>query len=253
MDKKELIEKVIAKLSDDSELLKAVGELTLDMDKIENAETQKPDTMYVLTGKILLKQDEAGESKYHYHPIIEDCLLNPNATENKMVCSTSLVELQTTQKLMEKSSVVDLVILAVSMETFEHLQRLLDETIADLLGSIRHAVDIFTTKNGGRAPIGALDYGNMYFNILSHLMSSTKTVFGSALNEESGIVETIYDVEYDARQFVNSLQFNEEFDDEYDECDEECDNCDREHCCRDEDDNSTKHFHGTFFGLIDRN
>ncbi len=254
MDKKELIEKVIAKLSEDSDLLKAVGELTLDMDKIEIAETQKLDTMYVLTGKIMLKQEETDEPKYHYHPIIEDCLLNPKATENKMVCSPSLVELQAMQKLMQRSSMVDLVILAVSMKTFEQLQHLLDETIADLLGSIRHAVDIFTSENGGRAPIGALDYGDMYFTILSHLMSSTKTVFGSALNEESSIVETIDDVEYDARQF-NPLQFEENFDDEYDDCDGECDNCDREYCCRDEDDDddSATHFHGTFFGSIDGN
>lgn len=60
--KKELIEKEIAKLSEDSELLKAVGELTLDMDKIEIAESQKPDTMYVLTCKVLLKQDETDEA-----------------------------------------------------------------------------------------------------------------------------------------------------------------------------------------------
>ena len=252
MDKKELIEKVIAKLSEDSDLLKAVGELTLDMDKIEIAEAQKPDTMYVLTGKIMLKHDESDEPKYHYHPIIEDCLLNPNATENKMVCSPSLVELQTTQKLMARSSVVDLVILAVSMETFEQLQSQLDETIADLLGSIRHAVDVFTSGNGGRVPMGALDYGNMYYTILSHLMASTNTVIGSALNEESSIVETIDNVEYDARQFGSPLQFNEEVDDEYDECDGECDNCDREHCCREEDDDPIEHFHGMFFGSIDK-
>lgn len=90
-----------------------------------------------------------------------------------MVCSTSLVEFQAAQKLMAKSSVVDLVILAVSMETFEQLQRLLDERIADLLGSVRHAVDIFTSENGGFVPIGALDYSDMYFTILSHLTSIT--------------------------------------------------------------------------------
>lgn len=254
MDKKELIEKVIAKLSEDSELLKAVGELTLDMDKIEIAETQKPDTMYVLTGKIQLKQDEFSEPKYHYHPIIEDCLLNPNAVENRMVCSPSLVDLQVTQKLMERSAAVDLVILAVSMETFEQLQRLLDETIAGLLGSIRHAVEIFTAGNDGRAPAGSINFGDMYYTILSHLMSSTRTVIGSALNEESSIVERIDDVEYDTRQFSNPLQFDEEYDDEYDECDGECDNCCREHCCREEDDDdSTTHFHGTFFGSIDGN
>ena len=254
MDKKELIEKVIAKLSEDSELLKAVGELTLDMDKIEIAETQKPDTMYVLTGRILLKQDETGEEKYHYHPIIGDCLLNPNAMENKMVCSPSLIELQTMQKRMEGMSVVDLVILAVSMETFEQLQRILDETIADLLGSIRHAVDIFTSENGGRVSLGALDYGNMYYTILSHLMTATNTVIGSALNEDGRIVETIDDVEYDACQF-NPLKFEENFDDDCDECDGECDNCCREHCCREdeEDDDSTEHFRGTFYGSIDRN
>ena len=69
--KKELIEKVIAKLSEDSELLKAVGELTLDMDKIEIAETQKPDTMYVLTGKIMLttrskRSNETEGVDYYY-------------------------------------------------------------------------------------------------------------------------------------------------------------------------------------------
>ena len=254
MDKKELIEKVIAKLSGDSELLKAVGELTLDMDKIEIAETQKPDTMYVLTGRILLKQEDTDKMRYHYHPIIEDCLLNPQATENKLVCAPSLVDLQAAQRLLQKSSVVDLVILAVKMETFEQLQRLLDETIADLLGSIRRAVEAFISGNEGRTSAGAIDFGDMYYTILFYLMTSTKTVIGSALNEESSIVETIDDVEYDARQF-NPLQFEEAFDDDCDECDGECDNCDREQCCQedeDEKDDSSTHFHGAFYGAIDK-
>lgn len=253
MEKRELIEKVIAKLSEDSELLKAVGELTLDMDKIEIAESQKPDTMYVLTGRVMLKHDDTGEPKYHYHPIIEDCLLNPNATENKMVCSASLVELQATQKQLERMSTVDLVILAVSIETFEQLQSLLDETIADLLGSIRHAVEIFTSENDGRAPAGTLNFGDMYHTILSHLMLSTKTVFGSALNEDSSIIESVGEVEYDPDQFGNELQSDGTYFDYDDECDGECDNCCREHCCCEDDGDSTEHFRGTFYGSIERN
>ena len=241
MERKELIEKVIAKISGDPELLKTVGELTLDEDNFAPAKGQLPDTMYVLTGKVRVKTD--GEEKlYHYHPVIEDCFLNPDATENKMVCSESLVKLQETKKQYDMMSPAELVILAVSKENYKKLQNQLDEMIADLLGSIRHASEKIIAENEARAPKGSLDFGKLYRAITSHLMTSTRTYIGSALGEDSSVMERIDDVEYDFPEY------------HYDCC--ECDECDCDCCddCEDcdgedeEDDEPPEYYHGTFFG-----
>ena len=93
MDSNEIIRKIAEKLSLDPELLKTVGDLTLSSEECKIAEEQTPDTMYVLTGRVAIKTDEM-EPKYHYHPVIKDCLLNPAATANEMVSSPDLIELQ---------------------------------------------------------------------------------------------------------------------------------------------------------------
>lgn len=172
MERKELIEKVIAKLSGDPELLKTVGELTLDEDDFAPAKGQLPDTMYVLTGKVRVKTD-GDENLYHYHPVIEDCFLNPEATENRMVCSESLINLQEMKKQYDSMSPTELVILAVSKENFKKLQNQLDEMIADLLGSIRHASERLIAENEARVPKGSLDFEKLYRAITTHLMTSS--------------------------------------------------------------------------------
>lgn len=58
-----------------------------------------------------------------------------------MVCSDSLIKLQALQKKHEMYAQTEIVILAVSMEKFEKLQQLLDETIAELMGSVRRAAE----------------------------------------------------------------------------------------------------------------
>lgn len=238
MNNNELIEKVIAKISGDPELLKTVGELTLDKEDVELASSQKPDTMYILTGRVTVKSD-SDEPQYHYHPIIEDCFLNPDATENKMVCSDSLIKLQALQKKHEMYSRTEIVILAVSMEKFEKLQQLLDETIAELMGSVRRAAETFIKENEKRIPLNSVEFYRLYRSILLHLMMSTNTVIGSALTDKSEIVESIDGVEYE-----NPV---EDYDCNY--CDD-CYNFDCEDCFNEDD--PPEHYHGTFFGTIRR-
>ena len=247
MENKELIDKVIAKLNANPELLKTVGELTLDPSDYEVADKQKPDTMYVLTGKIKVKSDSE-EVKYHYHPIIADCFLNPEATENKMICSESLLELQRLQKELPFGLGSETVILAVSGEVFDRLQNLLDQTIAELLASIRHVADILVAENETKMPKGTFRFDEIYRAVASHLMMRSNTLIGSALTEESEIVESIGDVEYDEPLADYDIGFD------CDDCDGECCACDREDCCRDceedddeDDDEPPRRF---FFGSI---
>ena len=243
MNNNELIEKVIAKISGDPELLKTVGELTLDKEDIELASSQRTDTMYILTGRVTVKSDSP-EQQYHYHPIIEDCFFNPEATENKMVCSDSLISMQELQKKYESFG-SDTVILAVSIEKFEKLQQMLDETIAELMGSVRRAAETIIRENENRIPSNSVDFYKMYRAILMHLMMSTNTVIGSALTDKSEIVESIDGVEYE-----NPV---EDYDCNYcDDCDS-CDDCYNFDCedCFNEDD-PPEHYHGTFFGTIRR-
>lgn len=231
MNKRELIERIIAKVSEDNELLKAVGELTLDMDNCEIAEEQKADTMYVLTGKIRIKSD-SDEQQYHYHPIIKDCLLNPNATENSMVCSPDLLELQRMQMGLPYCRGVQTVMIAVKIEVFQKLQQLLDETIEAIIRNTRHAAEIYL-QNSVFTAENALDFGDIYQVILSNLMAHCNTVFGSALTDKSEIVERIDGVSYVCDDDDDG--YGDEEDGLY-ECNEECDNCDREYCCRECDD-----------------
>ena len=246
MERKELIEKVIAKLSGDPELLKTVGELTLDEEDFSPAKGQLPDTMYVLTGKVRVKTD-GDENLYHYHPVIEDCFLNPEATENRMVCSESLIKLQEMKKQYDSMSPTELVILAVSKENFKKLQNQLDEMIADLIGSIRHASERLIAENEARVPKGSLDFEKLYRAITTHLMTSSRTYIGSALGEDSSVMERIDDVEYDIPEYNFGC------------C--ECDDCDRDCCddcedCDDEDEEDDEDppefYHGTFFGSFGR-
>lgn len=49
--------------------------------------------MYVLCAKVTVKTDEE-ELLFHYHPVIKNCLLNPDAECNEMVAASDLIELQ---------------------------------------------------------------------------------------------------------------------------------------------------------------
>lgn len=255
MEKKELIEKVIARLSGDPELLKKVSELTLDTEDIELASDQKPATMYVLTEKVTVMSD-LDKPLHHYHPIVESCFLYPNATENKMMCSSSLIEMQRLQKNYAVISKTDIIILAVSIEVFEKLQMLLDETIAELMGSIRHATEAIIKENEKRVPAGAIDFYDMYRTVLSQMIRRTNKVIGSALTEESEIVETIGDVEYKA-EYENAIK-SYTSDDESGECDHKCEHCYRDYCCEEDECGecdkalNCKCSHSIFFGTIRR-
>ena len=253
MENKELIDKVIAKLNANPELLKTVGELTLDPSDFEVADRQKPDTMYVLTGKMKVKSD-SDEVKYHYHPIIADCFLNPTATENKMVCSESLVELQKMQKELPFGLGSETVILAVSGEVFCKLQDLLDQTIAELLASIRHVADMLVNENQSKMPKGTFQFDEIYRAVAAHLMMKANTLIGSALTEESEIVESIGDVEYDRP--LEDYAIGCDIGCDCDDCDGNCCACDREDCCMDseedddEDGDEPPNRRGFFFGTI---
>ena len=247
MNANELIEKVIAKLSGDPELLKIVGDLTLDKEDVETASSQRPDTMYVLTGRVQVKSD-GDEPQYHYHPIIEDCFLNPNATENRMVCSESLIKMQELQRQQYFCPGVETVILAVSMENYEKLQQMLDETIAEMMGSIRHVAEEVLKENEKLLPFGSVDFYGIYQAVMMHMINSAHTVIGAGLTGNSEIIESLADIEYE-----NPVP-DDDYDDFdiFDECYGDCDSCDRE-CCCDEcvpDDEASKHIHGTFYGTI---
>lgn len=230
MDKNEIIRKIAEKLNCDEDMLRKVGELTLDKDDCCIAEEQKPETMYVLTSCIKV----AGDEKHHYHPIIKDCLFNPEATENSMVASPNLIELQKEQgEYCIPLSGVEYVILAVPYETYQKLQQDLDETIANVIANVRHAAEEFM-KNAKYTANGMLSFESIYRDILYQLMFMSKTIIGSALNEQSQIVDKICDVEYDGlelpsiEEYEDDCDCDDDFDDDCDE-DDDCGPCGR--CC----------------------
>ena len=226
MDNNEIIKKIAEKLSLDPELLKTVGDLTLSGEDCKIAEEQTPDTMYVLTGRVAIKTDEK-EVKYHYHPVIKDCLLNPAATANEMVASPDLIELQGIKgQYSYPAQGVEYVILAVPYEVYKSLQEQLDETIAGVIANVRHAAEAFM-KNNEFAANGMLSFEKIYQDILYQLMRMSNTVIGSALNEKSQIVKNISEVSYEG------LNIDQNFDE--DECDYDCSNCSREFCPEEDD------------------
>lgn len=226
MDNNEIIKKIAEKLSLDPELLKTVGDLTLSGEDCKIAEEQAPDTMYVLTGRVAIKTDET-EAKYHYHPVIKDCLLSPAATANEMVASPDLIELQGIKgQYSYPVQGVEYVILAVPYEVYKNLQEQLDETIAGVIANVRHAAEAFM-KNNEFAANGMLSFEKIYQDILYQLMRMSNTVIGSALNEKSQIVKSISDVSYEG------LNIDQNFDE--DECDYDCSNCSREFCPEEDD------------------
>ena len=226
MDNNEIIKKIAEKLSLDPELLKTVGDLTLSGEDCKIAEEQTPDTMYVLTGRVAIKTDET-EVKYHYHPVIKDCLLSPAATANEMVASPDLIELQGIKgQYSYPVQGVEYVILAVPYEVYKNLQEQLDETIAGVIANVRHAAEAFM-KNNEFASNGMLSFEKIYQDILYQLMRMSNTVIGSALNEKSQIVKSISDVSYEG------LNIDQNFDEG--ECDYDCSNCSREFCPEEDD------------------
>lgn len=249
MDSNEIIRKIAEKLSVDSEILKRVEELTLSGEDCKIAEEQTPDTMYVLTGRVALETDGA-EVRYHYHPVIKDCLLNPMATANEMVSSPDLIELQgIKEQYSYPTQGVEYVILAVPYEVYRNLQEQLDETVAGVIANVRHAAEAFM-KNNEFAPKGMLSFEKIYQDILYQFMQMSNTVIGSALTEKSQIVKNISDVSY------GGLNIDQCLDEE--DCDYDCSNCSREFCPEDdseeedeedEDDDSGGSGTTVFFGF----
>lgn len=225
MNNNEKIRKIAEKLSLDPSLLKTVGNLTLSSEDCKIAEEQTPDTMYVLTGRVAIKTDDA-EVKYHYHPVVKNCLLNPTATANEMVSSPDLIELQGIKEQYSfPAQGVEYVILAVPYEVYKNLQEQLDETIAGVIANARHAAEAFM-KNDKFAANGMLSFEKIYQDILYQLMHMSNTVIGSALTEKSQIVKNISEVSYEG------LNIDQDF--EEDECDYDCSNCSREFCPEDD-------------------
>ena len=226
MDNNEIIKKIAEKLSLDPELLKTVGDLTLSGEDCKIAEKQTPDTMYVLTGRVKVSVEEEQEPKYHYHPVIKDCLLNPNASANEMVSSPDLIDLQGIKsQYAYPSPGVEYVILAVTYEVYKNLQQQLDETIASVIANARHAAEAFM-QNGQFTPNGMLSFEKIYQDILYQLMKMSNTIIGFALNEKSQIIGNVSDVSYEG------LKIHQCFDE--DDCDHDCCNCSRESCPEDE-------------------
>lgn len=225
MDNNEIIRKIAEKLSLNPELLKTVGDLTLSGEDCKIAEEQTPDTMYVLTGRVKITADDE-EMKYHYHPVIKDCLLNPEAIANEMVSSPNLIELQGIKgQYAYPTPGVEYVILAVTYEVYKNLQEQLDETIAGVIANVRHAAEAFM-QNGEFTPNGMLSFEKIYRDILYQLMRMSNTIIGSALNEKSQIVKNVSDVSYEGLKIHQTI--NE------DECDCDCSNCTRDCCPEDE-------------------
>lgn len=224
MDNKDIIKRIAEKLSLDPELLKTVGDLTLSGEDCKIAEEQTPDTMYVLTGRVKITTEDE-EVKYHYHPVIKNCLLNPEANANEMVSSPDLIELQGAKgQYAYPTPGVEYVILAVTYEVYKKLQEQLDETIAGVIANVRHAAEAFM-QNSEFAPNGMLSFERIYQDILYQLMRMSNTIIGSALNEKSQIVKNVNDVSYEG------LRINQYFDDE---CDHDCSNCSRDVCPEEE-------------------
>lgn len=251
MDNNEIIRKIAEKLSLDPELLKTVGDLALSGEECKIAEEQTPDTMYVLTGRIEIKNDDEAV-KYHYHPVIKDCFLNPTATANEMVSSPDLIALQRIKEQYSSPSPgVEYVVLAVTYEVYKKLQEQLDETVAGVIANVRHAAESFM-RNGKFTSCGMLSFEKIYRDILYQLMRMSNTVIGSALNEKSQIIKNINDVSYEGLNIDRSIC--------EDECDGDCSSCSREFCCEDdfeddeededeEDDDSGGNGTTVFFGF----
>lgn len=225
MDRNQLIKKIVEAISADDSLLKSIGELTLDMKDVRIAEEQKPNTMYVLCAKVTVKTDEE-EPLFHYHPVIKNCLLNPDAECNEMVAASDLIELQKIKAQFEVQIYsVEYVILAVPFEVYKELQGLLDETIAEIICNVRHAAESFM-KSEKLAAAYMLDFDSIYRTILSQMAIMTKTVIGSALDSKSNIIKEINDVEYDMPEPPPDSCV----DDDDDECDGDCINCEHLTC-----------------------
>lgn len=225
MDKNEMIRKIVEKMCADDNILKSIGELTLDAGDFEIAEEQIPDTMYVLTGRVKVKTEEGENEEYHYHPVVKDCLFNPEATANQMVASADLIELQKSKSMYEiPVPGVEYIILAVPMEVYEELQQQLDETIAEVISNVRHAAETFM-RNSKYTPAGILSFESIYRTILSQLLYASKTMIGSALNGRSRIVKEINGVSYDNLELSHN---------ENNECDRNCENCTCDYCPEDD-------------------
>ena len=234
MNRNELIDPIVARLSADGDLLKAIGELTLDLDHCEIAEEQKPDTMYLLTGKLRVKSPSS-EPQYHYHPIIKECYFDREATGNTMVCSTNLLDLQRMSKDLRVTQYVDTAFVAVKMDVFQKLQELLDEMVEAIMRNTRRAAECWM-KNSEYAAEGSLAFTGVYETLLYELMCRSSSVLGAALTGESEIVEKINDISYISDDGLNGgalcsrdvscgcgvrrhscADFDEEGDDEHDE------------------------------------
>lgn len=223
MDKNELIKKIVEAISGDDSLLKSIGELTLDINDVKIADEQIPNTMYVLCAKISVKSEQE-EPLFHYHPVIKNCLLNPEAECNEMVADADLIELQKNKSQYEMPGFgVEYVILAVPFEEYKELQGLLDETIAEIICNVRHAAEAFM-KNEKLAAAYMLDFDSIYKTIMSQMALMTKTVIGSALDSNSNVIKEINDVEYD----MPEPPIDSCVDD--DECDGDCISCERLTC-----------------------
>ncbi len=228
MDKENLIKRIAEKLAVDPDMLKRIGDLTLGTDECKIAEEQTPDTMYVLTGRVKVEAEDE-EIKYHYHPVVKDCLLNPNASSNEMVASSDLIELQGVKDCYSiPTPGVEYVILAVTYEVYKKLQEQLDETIAGVIENMRHAAEAFM-RNTDYTPKGMLDFEKIYQDVMYQLMKMSNTMIGSALSEKSKIIENISDVSYEG---LNISQCS----DEECECDHDCCNCSCEFCSEDDED-----------------
>ncbi len=213
MDYNEIQRKIVEKMSGDKEMIKSIADLVLDPGECEIAKVQKPNTYYVLTGK--LKVDGDSENPvYHYHPVIKDCMINPDSVKNEMVYSESLIELQELirEKRREYAGYLgntEFIILAVSAEVFEKLQTSLDRTIATVLENARHTTETFM-KNSNLVPENSLIFQRFCYGALYQLMVMSDTVIGSALDEKSQILDDISKVKYEDQEIFGDEDEEEE-------------------------------------------
>ena len=199
MDKNEFMNKVTEMVMGDPAMRESFQKLYEGMSKIEPAQEQKPDMIYVLTQKVRVAT-ENDEELYHYHPLVGECLLFPGAERNQIICSGNLLELQAVQKDTKLAVMCDMwddfQILAMKPDEFELLQLLLDETVTVIMDNTHKAVEALML-NGAFTDADTISFERLYQNIMWDLMIKSNGTFGSALGANSEIIEEIQGVKYD--------------------------------------------------------
>ena len=222
MNKNEAMNRIVEKVLESPELMAALQEMQNGLNAAEAAPVQKPDMMYVLTQKIKIHTEDGAEEKYHYHPVVGETLLFPGCTENRMVASGNLLELQNTANQMHACCYgrTQFQILAMNPDDYELLQLCLDETVTAILENTHKAVEA-VLGNVAYVGQGSMSFEAIYQRILTDMMNNARSTIGTALSADSEIIEKIDDVEYEHDSYDRGCCCDDCCDDEDEDYDED--------------------------------